>query len=661
MPVFSPTFELLPKPSAAHESPPSSGRRRPLLFGVVFLACLAGSLAYVWSRDPVYQSTASMLTVAPAAIDEQEAPVNVQQIAVQRRTLLDVSLLQDTRQRLSSGVYSDHVARLALDELRGMLSVEPVAETNVLRLRARGPRPAVLAPVLNAWIDAYGAFRERTLREQKNQTFLALEEESERLGKRIEAKHRELDEFRRVHGILSKNDIDNQAMARLGGLNTALNKASDEEVQAKSKLDAIEAAIAKGDPVVPPSEAQGLAELQFSAHLLREQVKDLERRYTPQYIAMQPNLRVIPEQLEQAEADIRKMIGEGKQAALSEAKQAYASAVQSMQAIRKQIDAHGREAGEFTARFAEQEALEEEVKKLEEVYRDNQARLARVQARPDDKLPRYQVVERAYPPVAPLWPDYARDSGMALAGSLGAALMVLLIHDFLTRRDKGAASIAMPDIHVYSVPENLLLRHREAVPAALGEDRRPLALESPFPRELHPSEVVLLLDAANLGAKQLLGLLLSGLSLAEAAALEAENLDWAGNRLRIGGAMPRELPLAPRLKASLARTDGKPAWCSDTPPDSEELAAHIACAAADAGLTEPESVDAQALRHTYILYLVRRGIRLADLERVVGKMPVKSAAAYARFSPPGPGLRLEAIPLAYPALMAEDAAESRHP
>ncbi|CAL1240767.1 GumC family protein [Candidatus Methylocalor cossyra] len=672
MPALPPPIDFLPHSPEVRELPapetqlPPKARRRPLLFAGAFLVCLAISLSYVWLREAVYEATASLLTVAPAAIDQPEAAANVQHVTVQEHTLLGVPLLEQTLRDLNAATGPEIAAGVTVDDLRNMLSVKAVTDTNVVELHARGPRAELLAPVVNAWIDAYQTVRERAVRESKDTTYFAVQEEFEKLGRQIEAKREELDRFRRAHDILSKTGTENQAMARLNGLNNALNKASDEEVQAKARLDAIEAAIARGDPVVPPREAQGLAQMQARAQQLREQVKDLRRRFTPQYVALQPQLKLIPEQLEQTEAAIRKMLEEGKRAALSEARQAYLSAGQSVREIRRQIEAHKHEAAEFTARFAEYEARVADLEQLEKLRRDTEARLAQIEAKPTEKYPQLQVVERAYPPTSPLWPDYWRDSGIAVAGSLAAALAFMLIYDFVTRREQGQPFIKLPDIRVYSVSENLLLRRQqdqgpalsqpEAAPA-LAETSTP-ALERPFPRELSEPELRQLLDAADLRGRQLLGLLLSGLSLAEAAALRAEDFDLAGNRLLVRGGSPRTLPLAPRLKAWLTQADPMPAWCSTDPPEPDELAAHIACVAADAGLPEPGTVDAEALRHTYILYLVRQGIRLAELERVVGKVPVKTAAAYARFSPPGPGLRADAVPLVHPTLRAENPVEA---
>ncbi|MDX2457948.1 MAG: hypothetical protein QNL87_10610, partial [Gammaproteobacteria bacterium] len=65
----------------------------------------------------------------------------------------------------------------------------------------------------------------------------------------------------------------------------------------------------------------------------------------------------------------------------------------------------------------------------------------------------------------------------------------------------------------------------------------------------------------------------------------------------------------------------------------------------------PAEITPKALRHTYIAYLVRHGVRLSDLERVTGYMPPTVLASYATFSPPGSGLSLDSVECDYPALI----------
>ena len=701
MPSFPPSVELLPQgpevkelpPPPGFNAPPKAARRRAWLFFTVLLICLAGSLAYVWLREPIYEAGASLLTVAPAPIDQGGAALGsqhvevqrqkvisksyqsqgaagvvggIEHVAIQRELLLGMPLLEATRRRLAGGPDAPGAEPPTVDDLHGMLSVQPVPDTNLVDLRARGPQRELLAPVVNAWIDAYQAQREQSVMESKDNTSTILQEEFDKLGQKVAAKRRALDQFRRSHDILTKDGGENQAMARLRGLNDALNKASEEEVNAAGKVEAIQQAIARGEPVVPPEEKKGLENLEKRAQDLREQVKDMKKRYLPQYVALQPQLKLIPEQLQQVEDSIEQMLEDGKREALGQAQQAQASAHRAVEQIQRQIQAHKKDAAEFTARFVEHEALATDLEQLEAVYRDTQSRLLQIEARPTEKYPQLQVVGRAYTPKDPVWPDYWRDSGIALAGSLATALLVLLIHDYLARREHAPAPTRLPDIQVFSVSENLLLQRRQDGTAALArpdfvvpaleQDRTP-ALEN-LPRELSKPELRMMLNDSDLRTRQVLGLLLSGLTLEEAAALGPAGVDLDGDRLLVvGGPNPRSVPLAPRLKSWLAEAEPRPAWADDS-ADPDDLAASIHCVASDAGVPQPETVDADAVRRGYMLYLIRQGMRLADLERVVGKLPAKTLAGFSRFSPAGPGLRFDSVPLIHPVLRAEPGRDS---
>jgi hypothetical protein len=283
--------------------------------------------------------------------------------------------------------------------------------------------------------------------------------------------------------------------------------------------------------------------------------------------------------------------------------------------------------------------------------REIQAKLAQAESRPKEPYPPLQVVERAYPPVDPVWPHYWRDSGIAAAASLLIALVFIWLYDFLTRSEEAPAQAAAPNFQFFSVqgpaqgaqPQRLA---EEDSPVLLPHQDAPLALESPFPRELTEHEIHILLEAADGVTRCWIGLLLSGLSVEETAGLREERWDLAANRIVLQGGRPRALPLAPQLKASLAQAHALPADA-----DAEEVEARVSCAAFDSGLPQPDSIDAAALRHTYIAYLVRLGMRLSELDRVVGRVPAKQLASYGRLSPQGPGLPVERVRLVHPALV----------
>lgn len=77
-------------------------------------------------------------------------------------------------------------------------------------------------------------------------------------------------------------------------LNESLNTASEEEVIAKSRLDSINKAMSRGQAVVPHEDTRTLSLLEQRAQELREELDELDRRYTREYMELSPSLRVVP-------------------------------------------------------------------------------------------------------------------------------------------------------------------------------------------------------------------------------------------------------------------------------------------------------------------------------------------------------------------------------
>ncbi|MCU0971724.1 MAG: hypothetical protein MUF57_08050, partial [Gammaproteobacteria bacterium] len=147
--------------------------------------------------------------------------------------------------------------------------------------------------------------------------------------------------------------------------------------------------------------------------------------------------------------------------------------------------------------------------------------------------------------------------------------------------------------------------------------------------------------------------LLNGLSATETVALRWADLDPAGGSVGVPGNPPRTLSLTPALRAALdglSNPGEGPVLLAPTgaPFETADLAGMVAAAAHDAGIAVPAEVTPEALRHTYLAFLVRQGARFADLGRVAGYLPPASLMAYGPLSPPGPGRPLDGIELRYP-------------
>lgn len=253
---YVPNIEIL----TDRRAPPPYLRQKPwylsqrlIIFIITFLIAAISSLSYVYSRPAIYSSSAKLLTSEMTGIDEQSSKADVQQVAIQRQILLGQELLTETLSRLSELTDSPS-AQMTLPQIQNVLAVEPVKETNMVEIRAEGSDPKFLPLLINTWIDVYLDARKADVQKQTTDTTELIESEFKELEEKVKVKRAEIEAFRLKNNILSIGRDENEALARLKGLNDSLNKASEEEVKAKANLDAIKLAITEGQPIVPQQD-----------------------------------------------------------------------------------------------------------------------------------------------------------------------------------------------------------------------------------------------------------------------------------------------------------------------------------------------------------------------------------------------------------------------
>jgi integrase len=175
-----------------------------------------------------------------------------------------------------------------------------------------------------------------------------------------------------------------------------------------------------------------------------------------------------------------------------------------------------------------------------------------------------------------------------------------------------------------------------------------------LPRELITAEVEAIWSLADPLSRQLVALLLSGLTLEECAGLGPGHFDLEAALVRTPVGSGREVPLAGAVRDLLAACRPLPMWAGGGGRlGVDELAVRIGLLAHDAGLAQPREVTAEALRHTYVAYLVRQGARLTELERVIGPTAPSRLAAYMGLAPAGPAKSLRDLNLVYPLFQSQ--------
>ena len=74
------------------------------------------------------------------------------------------------------------------------------------------------------------------------------------------------------------------------------------------------------------------------------------------------------------------------------------------------------------------------------------------------------------------------------------------------------------------------------------------------------------------------------------------------------------------------------------------------CSAYDANLPRPEEMTPEALRHTYLAWLFRQGIRAADVTQIAGNIPHEDFINYMQLAGSGVRLPLARIDPVHPAV-----------
>ncbi len=614
--------------------------RRWWVFLGVFLPTLIATQSLIFLQPAIYQSVATVLTMAPTDIDQTSPDADLQHVSIQKQVLLGPAILEKTAERLNRS--PSDPTKWSVDGLKTLFSVSPLADTNLLQLRAEGPQPAALQSAVNVWIDSYLQARAAYVAEHTDKVTAEINGELQRIERQVGDKRHEIEQFRLQHSIVSLDSADNQAHARLQGLNKSLNEAMETEVKASAKLAAIRDAVSRGKNVVPEADGQLLAVLVRQAEKLREQLAELQANYTQEYIQLNPNLRRVQEQLGEIESKIAEKVSVGRHYAEQEAENNLAAAKQAVIAIEKQMAAHKQAAADYTSQFAEHQALQQELLRLETLQQDTQQRLVSIDVKQRQKYPQVDVVDWASLPDQPIRPAYLQQAALALAGCLLLGLLAVFVVDYLGREaDKVMVQPPMASIHLHQQPRQFL--NATLSDQRLAHQPLPALAQQDNAVEITEQDLRQLFRSAEGPSKILIALLLNGLTVAEIISLSNEHVDLAARQINIPGL--RTTAMTTYTFTVFSQLPLSLNW-----PTAEDVDALLCCAAIDAGLSDPEQVNATSLRYSYLLFLVRQGIKLSDLAKIVGPLPPARLVELSRFSPAQAGLALSEIDLDYPGL-----------
>jgi uncharacterized protein involved in exopolysaccharide biosynthesis len=638
--------------------PAPSSRRRAVAFFAAFLPAAAASLIWVYSQPPEYRAVAR-LQISPAAgvaqaTEARDAPAvvtDVKSFLTEVQVLTSRPLLQDVIDRLQ---HSGELPDLGPDPVASaqpMLHTAPIAGTQLVELSATGPHQRLVSRLVNTIAEAYQQHVADAYKGAASSTYGEVGDELKALEAKIEVKRDAVNVYRKQYDIVSMEHKENDVLADIEGLSQSYTLANERLEKAKGRLDALK----NGKAVIRAKDDPTLADLQQRVSTLREQWHEMQGRFTPAYLAFDADAKALQARLANLEEQLQAQIAASQRTAAAEAQEEFASAQAAAERLRQDVAANQKQAQEFATHLNDYKAMREDLDHLEGMHRAALDQLAKLQASEAERAPRVELVEAASESRDPWRPDYRLEAALGLAGAVAFGLFAAWFVDFIA----GPAAPPAPAFVPYAWAPALLEPGGGLSPRPLAAaDLTRLPPPEPSPRELSDTEIGALVTAATEDARLITVALLSGLSVDEIISLRWEDVDFVAGTIRVNGADARTMPLDEAMRGLLAarqqrqgaaagRILQKPA--GDGFADAE-VARLVLFTAYDAGLDRAQEVTPAVLRYTFISYLLRQGIRAADIDHIVGRVPHNELVAWMQLNSPATRRAIEDIERVLPAL-----------
>ena len=574
--------------------------RRPFLVfgGTLVLAC-AASLAYVYSRSPEYRATARVQIVPAGDIatgtkiaPDPQAVVIAAQVLTGRPAVEAALGALDNKPPLGND---------SVGAAQHMLSAKPLAD-GIVEISASGADPLFASQLVNAVIAAYRDSAVSSFEARAGEAIAEAKAAADEAAADAAAKREAVESARAGSDTPALEAKQSAIAANIARLNDSYAAAMQKRTEANARLKALTDAEADGHPIVRAKDQPALDDLERQAAPLRDQLQDLQRRFTPAYLALDANTRSLQARVTDLDSRLKAARRASQAAARQEAEADLASADSEVSRLAAALEDNNRAAGTLDGQLAAFDALQEALDKSQTAERAALDRVAKLEANARDRGPKIQILEQAAPNPIPVRPVYTRDAGIAVAGSLFVSLFSTWLGGFVARRREaniGYQRIATPELENYARP--LLLQDR-------GTGPRLVEIEGTVLRELRGDEIAALMKAASDDVRLIAAALLMGMRVDDVVALTWDE----GGAVTIGGDPKRrvriEEPLLVRLR-NRAHAEPNTALLRDESGASLTkygIDGILASAADIAGLDHPGEVTAAALERTYTLFVKRR-------------------------------------------------------
>ena len=306
-------------------------------------------------------------------------------------------LLQDVVDRLRTGGGLPDLGPDPVESAQRMLRAEPVEGTQIVELSAEGPQRDFLPRLVNTVAEAYRQHVADAYKGIATSTYAEVNDEVRALDSKVTAQRAAINAFRNRYDIVSMEHNENDVLANIEGLSQSYTDANERLAKAKGRLQALRISAATGNVGARAKDDPTLADLEQRASALREQWGDLQRRFTPDFLSLDPDAKSLRARLENLEEQLKSQRAVSGRAALADAQQELSAAQAEVDRLRQDVADNQKQAQAFATHLNDYKALREDLDHLEGMHRAALDRLEKLQASERERAPQAELLEAAAP------------------------------------------------------------------------------------------------------------------------------------------------------------------------------------------------------------------------------------------------------------------------
>lgn len=342
----------------------------------------------------------------------------------------------------------DEIPAYLSNALIGRLEIQPVKNSQLVKLSFTSHNPELSMNVANAVAETYIAFDLESRVDASKEAKDFLEKQMEIMKKKVEDTENKLNDYASKNEIIFDKGKESLLTSKLSDISGALNSVATERMQKEALYREIKESGANNPVILNNPLILGLKTTLSS---LEAEYSNLSKTFTPDY----PKMKNLKSQMDA----IQKRIEQETSKIINSLESDYNASRKKEENLTRAFNAQKRNVLSFQDKFAQFEVLKREVDVSKELYNGLLQRLSEVGVSASSKATNIQILDTALYPKAPFKPNISLNILLSiifgLMGGIGLAFLVDYFDNSVKDTDDIEREVNLPTLGMIPNFENI--------------------------------------------------------------------------------------------------------------------------------------------------------------------------------------------------------------